>query len=86
MHTFAGTEECYIGLPVEHSHRVARMSPAGLLDALAHMLASWQTLKTFISFTLFGFGQCRVYAKSAVAPHYTSHSSHMCNILVEHCC
>lgn len=86
MHKFAGTEECYIGLPVEHSHRVARMSSAGILDALAHVLASWETAKMFISVTLFGFGQCCVYAKSAVAPHYISHSSHTCNILVEHCC
>jgi len=80
MHTFAGTEECYIGLPVEHSHRVARMSPAGILDSIAHMLASWETAKTFISITLFGFGQCCVHAKSVVARHYISHSPYMCNI------
>ncbi len=88
MHTFAGTEECYIGLPVEHSHRVARLSPAGILDDLAHIFASWDTALLLISMAsiVTGFSQCCVYAMSTVAPHYISHSSHMCNILVAYYC
>jgi len=68
-HIYSGTEECYIGLPVEHSHRVARMSPAGILDDLAHLLASWDTVKMWIAMAsiVTGFGQCCVYAKSTDA-------------------
>ena len=32
-----GNEECYIGLPKEHMHRVARMTEAGAWDAIGHM-------------------------------------------------
>ncbi len=46
-----GNEECFIGLPLEQEHRMARMSPAGVMELLSYMFSSYKqfimTLRIF---------------------------------------